>query len=194
MIRSFPLSDTATFMRNKIPSLVRRAAKLRLGLGFDGPNMCHAWAFLDRGCDSYTVLLMLALKLGWLSFPVAKVRWSAAYLCHCHWCKGDARNVQRSTFNKPASFQASQAITLFPTASLHPAGSRRLYSIRYHLCKARAKLRSAKLPHISSFEISSSPYINESMDHVRTSASVPRLRPHFSLPNATRNKTIIILK
>lgn len=63
MIRSFPLSDTATFMRNKIPSLVRRAAKLRLGLGFDGPNMCHAWAFLDRGCDSYTVLLMLALKL-----------------------------------------------------------------------------------------------------------------------------------
>ena len=55
MIRSFPLCDTATFMHNKISSLSRRAAKLRLGPPFDGPNMCHAWAFLDRGCDSIIV-------------------------------------------------------------------------------------------------------------------------------------------
>ena len=143
--------------------------------------MRHAWAFLDRGCDSIIILLMLASRIGWLSFPVIKVRRSSAYLSHCHWCKGDARNVQQAC--NRATFQAFQAITLFPTASLQPAGSRRLYSIRYHLCKARA---------ISSFEISTL-VLHTSRNPWNTSEPQPQCQGSglISLcPIFTRNKII----
>ena len=133
MIRSFPLCDTATFMHNKNSSLSRRAAKLRLGPPFDGPNMCHAWAFLDRGCDS---IIVDADFKAWLAllFPQSTC---ADLPLTCVTAIG--AKEMHATFNKPASFQASSShhTIIFPIASLQSAGSRPLYSIRNHLCKAR---------------------------------------------------------
>ena len=127
MIRSFPLSDTATFMQNKFPSLLIRAAKLRLGPGFDGPNMCHAWAFLDRGCDSYLV------DAGFKDWLALLSRSQSALICRLPvslpLCKGDARNVQHSTSRqvfkppKPSHYFQLQVCTLQARDADTPSGT-----------------------------------------------------------------------